>query len=126
MSAHPISSDRFSRRRACLALAACAMVVTAGPAAAEDLGTWGGFDIRWDTTVRLSLGARTEPANPQLLANINADDGDRAFRPGLNSERMDVITELTGERGALGFDVSAQGWYDAAYNMDSANNSPAT
>ena len=96
------------------------------PAAAEDLGTWGGFDIHWDTTLRLSLGVRTEPADPQLLSKINADDGDRAFGPGLNSERVDVITELTGERGSLGFDVSAQGWYDTAYNMDSANNSPAT
>jgi Protein of unknown function (DUF1302) len=107
-------------------LAACSIIVTAGRAAAADLGNWGGFDIHWDTTVRGSLGVRTEPANPQLLAPINADDGDRAFRPGPNSERLDVVSELTVERGSLGFDVSGQGWYDAAYNMDSANNSPAT
>jgi hypothetical protein len=100
--------------------------VTPGGAAAGDLGNWGGFDIRWDTTVRGSLGFRGEPANPQLLAPINADDGDRAFRPGPNSERLDVVSELTIERGSLGFDISGQGWYDLAYNTDSANNSPAT
>ena len=102
------------------------MIATAGRAAAADLGNWGGIDIRLDTTVRGTLGFRTEPANPQLLAPINADDGDRAFRPGPNSERLDVISELTGEGGGLGFDISGQGWYDVAYNMDSANNSPAT
>jgi hypothetical protein len=113
-------------RWACLGLAICAIVAPPGRAVAEDLGNWGGFDIHWDTAVRLSLGVRTEPADPQLLDKVNADDGDRAFRPGLNSERVDVITELSGERGSVGFDISAQGWYDAAYNMDSANNSPAT
>jgi hypothetical protein len=107
-------------------VAACAIVATAGRVAAADLGDWGGFDIRWDTTVRGSMGFRTEPANPELLAPINADDGDRAFRPGPNSERVDVVSELTVERGTLGLDISGQGWYDAAYNMDSANNSPTT
>ena len=109
-----------------LGLAACAIIVTVGRAAAADLGNWGGFDIHWDTTVRGSLGFRTEAANPELLAPINADDGDRAFRPGPNSERVDIISELTVERGSLGFDISGQGWYDFAYNTDSANNSPAT
>jgi hypothetical protein len=144
--AHPMSSNRLLPQWMCptwalpkwalpkwalpkwapLGLAACAVVAATRPGAAEGLGTWGGFDIRLDTTLRFSLGLRTAPANPQLLAKINADDGDRAFGPGLNSERLDIITELTGERGDLGFDVSVQGWYDAAYNMGSANNSPAT
>jgi len=119
-------SGRSSPRWAWLGLAVWAIVAAPWRAAAEDLGNWGGFAIHWDTTVRLTLGVRTEPANPQLLSEINADDGDRAFRPGFNSERVDVVTELTGERGSLGFDISAQGWNDAAYNTDSANNSPAT
>jgi hypothetical protein len=124
--AHPTHSDRAPPRWACLGLAACAIVVISARAEGADLGNWGGFDIRWDTTVRGSLGFRSEPANPQLLAPINADDGDRAFRPGPNSERLDLISELTVERGSLGFDISGQGWYDLAYNTDSANNSPAT
>ena len=107
-----------------ICLLACCNV--AGTARAGDLGQWAGFDIRLDTTVRISLGVRAEVANSTLLANRNADDGDRAFTPGLESERIDAITEITGERGMLGFDLSAQGWYDAAYNTTSANNSPAT
>ena len=82
--------------------------------------------MQLNTTVRLSLGLRTEPANSALLAQSNADDGDRAFTPGLNSQRLDIVSELTGERGQFGFDISGQGWYDAAYNTESANHSPVT
>jgi hypothetical protein len=107
-------------------LFAVAVACAYGTARADSLGQWDGFDLRLDTAVRVSLGFRTEAADSALLANINADDGDRAFTPGLNSERVDVVSELTGERGALGFDVSGQGWYDAAYNTRSANDSPQT
>ena len=124
--AHPTHSGWASPWWALLALAALAIIMTGVRATAADLGNWDGFDVRLDTTVRGSLGFRTEPANQQLLAPINADDGDRAFRPGPNSERLDVFSELTVERGSLGFDISGQGWYDLAYNKDSANNSPAT
>ena len=116
-----------ARRRALhLLVSALAAWGFCSAAHTESLGQWGGFDLRLDTAVRVSLGFRTEDAAPALLANINADDGDRAFTPGLNSERVDVVSELTGERGPLGFDVSGQGWYDAAYNTRSANTSPQT
>jgi hypothetical protein len=95
-------------------------------ARATDLGTADGFDIRWDTTLRQSAAFRTENANAALLANINGDDGDRAFTPGLISGRLDLFTELTGQRGNLGFDVSAQGWYDPVYQQGTANRSPRT
>jgi hypothetical protein len=106
--------------------ALAAAIALATPAHADSLGQWAGFDLRLDTTIRVSLGLRLDPADPSLLANPNADDGDRAFRPGPSSERIDVVSELTGERGHLGFDISGQGWYDAAYNTASANDSPAT
>ncbi len=99
------------------------LCILSPPAKAAD---YAGFDLNLNTTVRLSLGLRTEPADASLLTQINADDGDRAFAPGPNSERVDIVTELTGERGPLGFDISAQGWYDAAYNTASSNHSPAT
>ena len=84
-------------------------------ARATDLGTADGFDIQWDTTLRETLGGRIDSASQALLANINGDDGDRAFTPGLISARTDVFSELTAERGGLGFDISAQGWYDPVY-----------
>jgi hypothetical protein len=117
-----LAARLYRLHRLFAALAACGICA----ARADSLGQWDGFDLRLDTAVRVSLGVRTEDADPALLANINADDGDRAFTPGLNSERVDVVSELTGERGALGFDVSGQGWYDAAYNTHSANNAPQT
>ncbi len=93
---------------------------------ADPLGQAGGFDLRWDNTVRETLGFRDGAADPALLSNMNQDDGDRAFRPGLMSARLDVYSELTGTRGNFGFDLSAQGWYDPLYFQGSANNSPQT
>jgi len=103
-----------------------AILLCASTAHATDLGTLDGFDLRWDTTLRDSLGWRIDQSNPKLLANINADDGDRAFSPGLNTARLDLFTEITAQRGDLGFDISAQGWYDPIYHQSTADRSPAT
>ncbi len=89
------------------------------------------IQIRWDTTVRTTLGVRTEQADAALLQNPNADDGDRAFRPGPVSERADILSELDirlpdSGLGELGIDASADGWYDEAYHQKTANTSPAT
>ena len=102
------------------------LLLACAGARAADLGTVDDFDVRLDVSVRETLGFRTEPADPALLANINADDGDRSFRPGLISARLDVLTELTAERGDLGFDLSAQGWYDPLYHQTTAADSPQT
>jgi hypothetical protein len=106
--------------------ALCVVLALAAPAGAADLGQLDGFDVQWDTTVRETMGFRTDGANASLLANINGDDGDRAFAPGLISARTDLFTEVTAARGDLGFDVSAQGWYDPVYQQSNANRSPAT
>jgi hypothetical protein len=107
-------------------LAIVASLLLAVNARADELGEAGGFTLRLDTNVRVSLAFRTQAADPALLANINADDGDRAFAPGPVSERINVVSELSAERDALGFDVSGQGWYDAAYNTGHADDSPST
>ncbi len=105
---------------------ACALLLFAPAVHAADLGNTDGFAIQWNTTLRQSLAFRTESANAALLADINGDDGDRAFTPGLVSGRLDILTELTAERGHFGFDVSAQGWYDPLYQQNTANRSPKT
>jgi hypothetical protein len=84
-----------------------------------------GFDVRWETSLRETLGFRTTPADQGLLANINADDGDRAFVPGLVSARVDGVSEIDVARGRFGFDVSAEAWYDPVYHMPSANSAAA-
>ncbi len=93
---------------------------------AADFDTGGDWTLRWDNTIRTTLGLRLLAPNPALLANPNGDDGDRAFASGINSERVDVLSELSVSHGDFGFDASADGWYDAAYHGRNANNSPAT
>ena len=105
---------------------AVALLCTTSPVAAADLGSIDGFDVRLDTTVRASLGLRVEGQDAQLLQDANADDGDRAFRPGIISERVDVTSQLDVARGNLGFDLSADGWYDAVYQRSDANRSAPT
>jgi hypothetical protein len=87
--------------------------------------------LRWDTTLRATLGLRLLEQNSALLADVNADDGDRAFSPGLISERLDAQSELALLRpdspiGDAGIDISADGWYDAAYHQRNANHAPAS
>jgi hypothetical protein len=94
-------------------------VVQAGHAA--ELGDVGGFDVRWDTTLRQTFDFRTGNAESGLLANINGNDGDRAFAPGLISARTDAFSEMTATRGDFGFDASAQGWFDPVYFEKTAN-----
>ena len=107
-------------------LAGCAVsavlaLCSAPPALGASLGTVDGFDVRLDTTLGLSLAARVSPGKPSLLDAINANDGDRAFAPGLISERIDMVSRLDVTRGDLGVELSADGWYDAAYNRTDAD-----
>ena len=62
----------------------------------------------------------------RLLANPNADDGDRAFASGAASNRTDVFSELDADYGSLGVRFSGAFWYDPVYFNRTANNSPAT
>ena len=95
-------------------------------ATGADLGSLDGYDVRLDVTLRGSLGLRLDPPDPSLLANVNADDGDRAFAPGIASERVDMATQLDVTRGDLGLDLGTDGWYDQIYHQTNANRSPAT
>ena len=103
-----------------------ALLIINGAARGADFGEVGDFDIRLDTTLRETMGLRTGGEQSGVLADINADDGDRAFPHGLISARTDIATELTAEHGDLGFDLSADGWYDPVYQGQSGGDSPAT
>ena len=105
---------------------AVGLLCATSPAVAADLGSVQGFDVRLDTTLRESFGFRLVGQNASLLSDANSDDGDRAFKPGIISERTDFTTQLDASRGDLGFDLSADGWYDAAYQTRDANRSSAT
>jgi len=122
-----MKSPLLHRRARAGLLALCLAQV----AHAAEIDTGGDVQLRWDTTLRTSLGLRTQGQDSALLRNPNADDGDRAFNPGLISERIDVLSEADlvlpdGPLGELGIGASADGWYDAAYHGGTANRSPAT
>lgn len=98
-------------------------------------------ELRWDNTVKYSVGIRAKspsatltqfvpaPANGSAVPGaLNGDDGDRNFkRGGLISNRVDLLSELDlVYRKSFGLRVSAAGWYDDVYNRTNANDSAAT
>lgn len=123
--------DRTGGGTPCARVASLLVIVpglatAVAPARAAELGSLDGFDVRLDTTLRGSLGLRLEASDPALLADRNADDGDRAFVPGINSERVDMAAQLDVTKGDFGADLGTDGWYDQVYHVADANRSPAT
>lgn len=102
---------------------AAAMALLATASSAADFETSDpDLKIRWDNTVKYSAAARTSGPSAALLGSANEDDGNRNFRRGLVSNRLDWLSELDVQRGNFGGRVSAAGWYDSVYN--SANDNP--
>jgi hypothetical protein len=93
---------------------------------AGELYQSGDLELRWDNTVRYSGAARFLSRDSALIADPNADDGDRNFRPGIVSNRLDVESELDLTDGSFGVHASAAGWYDSIYRQRNDNDSPAT
>jgi hypothetical protein len=97
-----------------------------GGAFAVDLYSKGDVELRWDNTVTYGAAFRLGDRNPKLLADPNADDGDRNFGPGIISNRFDLFSQLDFSKGWFGFDASAAAWYDTVYQQRNDNNSAAT
>ena len=85
-----------------------------------------GIDARWDNTLRYSLALRLSPRNAALVSDVNSDDGDRNFSPGVISNRVDVFSEFDASRDDFGVRVSAALWLDTIYREPNDNNSAAT
>jgi Protein of unknown function (DUF1302) len=108
--------------RLCLAFALCrASVLSAG-----ELYSNGDTELRWDNTVGYSTMFRISDSDPALLANRNADDGDRAFAPGIVSNRFDLFSQLDFSKAWFGLHASGAAWYDIVYHQKNDNNSPST
>jgi hypothetical protein len=95
-------------------------------AGAFDIPTGSDVKIHWDTTLRLSTALRVQTRSTKLVTDINADDGDRDFLPGIISARGDILSELDVTYRFIGGRLSGSGWYDLIYNLSNANDSPAT
>jgi uncharacterized protein DUF1302 len=120
-----VRARRFGRHALWAAALACVLVPDTRLRAA-DLFDSDGWDLRWDNTIRYTTAIRLFGQDAALVANPNADDGDRNFAAGLISDRFDLLSEIDLTDGSFGVDVSADGWYDTVYHQTNHNNSPAT
>src|SRR4051812_38448561 len=76
-----------------LAAVVCAGVTGAAswPASAFEIFNGGATQIHWDNTFKYSAAFRLNDPDPALIADPNADDGDRNFRAGVISNRLDLL-----------------------------------
>ncbi|SFE85800.1 DUF1302 domain-containing protein [Paracidovorax wautersii] len=82
--------------------------------------------VRWDNTLKYSNAFRLKSPSSLLLSDPNGDDGDRNFKKGLISNRLDLLSELDVTAGNFGFRMSGAAWYDDVYNRSNDNNAPGT
>jgi len=103
----------------------CALLL-ASPARAAEVFSGGGWEVRWDNSLRYSLALRANSPSAELLSYINGDDGDRNFASGPVSNRLTLLSALDVSTGDFGVHVSATAWYDQVYQNHTDNNSPTT
>jgi hypothetical protein len=121
-----VSLRRFVTWLLMVAICESFLIGTTGNVRAALLYDNGDIQIRWDNTVRYSAAVRLTPPDKALISDPNADDGDRNFRPGIASNRLDLLSEFDVLDGSLGFHASAAGWYDTVYHQRNGNDSPST
>jgi hypothetical protein len=86
--------------------------------------------VHWDNTVAYTAAWRAGQPSATLTESsptaINQDDGDRSFRRGLVSSRLDLYSELDVSYRNFGVRASGAAWYDDVYNRANDNDSPFT
>ena len=85
--------------------------------------------VRWDNTVKYSTMYRLhDPDTEQLAAQAfsPAGDGNRNFKKGFVSQRLDLLSEFDVTKGNFGARVSAAAWYDDIYKRRNDNDSGIT
>ena len=113
---------KFAPRNAVLvaALAVCSHSAHAFQFETEDSD----LKIRWDNTVKYSTIYRLHNPDAAQLAAYKgspAGDGDRNFKKGIASNRVDLLSEFDVEKGDSGARISATAWYDSVYGGNNDN-----
>lgn len=110
------------------AITASILACGAIPAFALDIDTGiPELRMRWDNTVKYSAGYRLKDPSPALTdvtfptLAANVDDGDRNFKKGVISNRLDLLSEADVTYRGIGARVSAAAWYDTVYNRSNDN-----
>lgn len=115
--------------RACSAVLLLALLcLSHAEAGAVNLPTWSDdWVLRWDNTLRYTLTSRIKSQESALIADANADDGNRNFDKGIVSNRLDLLSEMDlVYKGAYGIRASGAFWKDWAYSGDLDHDSLAT
>jgi len=101
-------------------------LAVASASQAAELVNDGDLKLRWDNTFKYSAGWRLKDPSSTLTAEPNQDDGDRNFRKGLISNRLDWLSEADLAYRNFGGRLSGAAWYDSKYHGSTDNNSPFT
>lgn len=90
-----------------------------GTASAAELVNNDELQIRWDNSVKYTVGARVKSPTAYYLNDPNTNDADAAFKRGdLITNRLDWLTEFDlslKDKANSGLRISAAGWYDNVY-----------
>lgn len=105
---------------------AAALAASAPAAHAFELMNQDDLKIVWDNNIKYSAAWRLKDPSTTLTGEVNQDDGDRNFKKGMISNRVDWLTEMDLTYGNVGARFSAAAWYDEVYNHDTDDNSPFT
>lgn len=131
---HPLPATRRH------ALAAAALLALAGLQTAHAFQFETGdpaLKMSWDNTFKYSNAFRLKSPSNAIVGGPNydttsagyfpnTDDGDRNFKRGLISNRLDVLSEFDATYRGFGGRVSGAAWYDSVYNRRNDNDSPGT
>lgn len=82
--------------------------------------------MSWVTTLGYSRAWRVESPSEEILSNVNADDGDRAFEEGVIRSQVRLLTELEFHYKNFGLFLRADAWYNQVYNEETDNSSEVT
>ena len=80
--------------------------------------------VRWDNTFKYSTIYRLHDPDAAQLASYNGSpsgDGDRNFKKGIASNRLDLLSEFDVVKGDTGARISATAWYDTVYSGNNDN-----
>jgi len=105
-------------RRHAIAVATLALA-GAGAAQAFEIDTGNpDLSLRWDNTLRYTLGVRTEKQDLQIMSSPNYDESDGKFARGdIVTNRLDLFSELDlNYKSMVGGRLSGAAWYDDAFS----------
>lgn len=107
------------------ALTVMSVPVWASDTAEAELSDW---KVNWTNTFKYGGAYRLKDADPALVTpfpntNVsNLDDGDRNFKKGAISNRLELLSELDAVSSkGYGARISAATWYDTVYNKSTGN-----